>query len=99
MIRPNFNENAMREGDDLVLTGQSPRELGTDIVAVSVVLTQGKTIAQPVFVENPGAGWSVKVPAADFEAGAAVAFGIETHSAHATTITWSDVVQLPKAPS
>jgi hypothetical protein len=96
MVRPNFTDVA-RSGNDLVVSGVSDPDSVSDIVEIRVVLTQGETIARPVTADSIVASWNVKVPAAAFQDGTAVAFGIETHREHATTITWSQALTVPKA--
>jgi hypothetical protein len=95
VIRPNFTD-VTRDGDDLVVSGASDPDAVSDIVEIRVVLTQGETIATPVTAGSIVASWNVKVPAAGFGDGTAVAFGIETHREHATTITWSQALEVPK---
>ena len=96
MIRPNFN-SISRSGDDLLVSGNTPQELVEDALEVRVILTQGETIAPPAIAPSIGTGWQVQVPAAGFEPGTAVAFGIETHSGNATTITWAQALEVPGA--
>jgi len=94
VVRPNFN-SISRRGEDLLVSGNTPPELVKDAVEVRVVLTQGEKIAPPAIAPSIGTGWQVTVSADGFEAGTAVAFGIETHSEHATTITWSQALDIP----
>jgi hypothetical protein len=95
VVRPNFTD-VTRSGDNLLVSGVSDPDAVGDIVEIRVVLTQGEKIADPVTVDSIGAEWGVNVPAAGFEDGKAVAFGIETHRPHATTITWSQALDVPK---
>jgi hypothetical protein len=94
MIRPNFN-SISRSGDDLLVSGNTPAELVKDAIEVRVILTQGEKIAPPAIAPKIDTGWQVKVAADGFESGTAVAFGIETHSDNATTITWSQALDIP----
>jgi hypothetical protein len=96
MVRPNFTDIA-RSGTDLIVNGASDPDAVDDIVEIRVVLTQGDKIAAPVTVASIFASWKVDVPADGFEDGTAVAFGIETHREHATTITWSQALDIPNA--
>ena len=93
MFKPNFT-GVRRDGDELIVSGASdPNDL-PDILEIRVVLTQGDTIATPVTAGTIGATWNVNVPGDGFGDGTAVAFGIETHRENATTITWSQALNI-----
>ena len=96
MVKPNFN-SITRSGDDLLVSGNTPEALVKDALEVRVILTQGEKIAPPAVAPSIGAGWQVKVAAAGFEPGTAVAFGVETHGENATTITWAQALDIPQA--
>lgn len=96
MFKPNFTD-VRRDGHDLIVSGASDPDDVADILEIRVVLTQGDKIATPVAAGAIGASWNVSVPADGFDDGTAVAFGIETHREHATTITWSQALNIPKA--
>jgi hypothetical protein len=95
VFKPNFN-SISRSGDELLVSGNTPPELAEDAIEVRVILTQGTKIAPPAIAPSIGTGWQVRVPADGFEAGTAVAFGIETHSENATTIAWAEALDIPK---
>jgi hypothetical protein len=96
VIKPNFN-SINRSGDHLVVSGNTPEPLVKDALEVRVILTQGEKIAPPAVAPSIGTGWQVKVSADGFEPGPAMAFGIETHSENATTITWAQALDVPQA--
>jgi hypothetical protein len=94
VVKPNFH-SISRRGDHLVVSGSTPAQLVKDALEVRVILTQGEKIAPPAIAPKIDTGWQVKVAADGFESGTAVAFGIETHSDNATTITWSQALDIP----
>jgi hypothetical protein len=96
VFKPNFN-SISRSGDHLVVSGNTPAQLVEDALEVRVILTQGETVAPPASAPSIGEGWQVEVAADGFEPGACVAFGIETHGENATTITWAQALDIPKA--
>jgi hypothetical protein len=92
-LRPNFTD-VQRDGDAVIVTGETDAGSVDDIVDIRVVLTQGDRIERAV-VDTINDIWNVRIPGAGFTAGAAVAFGIETRRENATTLTWSQALEIP----
>jgi hypothetical protein len=90
-FRPNFT-GVHRDGDTLIVSGTSDEV--EDIVDIRVVVSQGARIEHAV-VDSIIGDWTARMPAGGFAAGPAVVFGIETHSGNATTITWSQPLDVP----
>jgi hypothetical protein len=87
--------SGLHRGDGtLVLTGQSDPDPPGDILDIRVILAQGERIA-PATVDDLSESWNVHVPAEGFVPGPAVAFGIETRRANATTVTWAQPFDIP----
>jgi hypothetical protein len=100
-IKPNFT--------DVVLTGgfvkvnglsEASDVAGFDIIDIQVVLAQGNRIARGG-VGKIVTEWQANLPvsddaglAPDFQPGAAVAFGVETHRENLATVTWAQPVQI-----
>jgi hypothetical protein len=95
VFKPNFTSIA-RDGTDLVVNGASDASSVADIVSIHVTVAQGETVERAL-VKRVGASWTVPIPADGFEAGAAVAFGVEARRENATTITWSQALEIPQA--
>jgi hypothetical protein len=94
-FRPNFT-GIDRTEDNVLLHGESPQP-GEDILDIRVFLAQEGRVAR-ARVPTVGLKWDVDVPAADFVAGPAVAFGVETRRENLTTITWSETMNIPERP-
>jgi hypothetical protein len=100
-IRPNF-DRVDRDGTDLLVVGTSDPVDPGDILGIRVTLAQGgKAEASNLHVtESIGkkdASWTATLPAEGFVAGPAVAFGVEIRHGRATTTTWAQPVEIPKA--
>ena len=95
MQRPNFNPDVAVDGTHLIVNGRTDPDSVDDVVEIRVILTQGTKIAMPVTVDQIFAEWQVDIPSGGFQHGTGVAFGIETHREHATTITWSQAMNIP----
>jgi hypothetical protein len=95
VFKPNFTGIA-RDGTNLVVSGTSDASSVADILSIHVTLAQGETIERAL-VKRVGASWTVPIPAGGFEDGPAVVFGVEARRENATTITWSQALEVPKA--
>lgn len=90
--RPNFTD-VDRRGGALVVTGQSDAEPEGDIVGIHVVATQGGASTGGT-VHQPGGNWIVELPGEGFDAGAVTVVGVETRRENATSITWTQTLEI-----
>jgi hypothetical protein len=100
-VKPNFTEVALN-GSIVQVHGVSDAGETGDLVDIQVVLAQGNRIARGG-VGTLGDTWQANLPVADpdnaalkFEDGAAIAFGLETHSENLRTITWAQPMRINK---
>jgi hypothetical protein len=90
--RPNFTDVQLVDGSVRV-EGRSDDDIA-DLVDIRIVLVQGNRIASGS-VENIQAVWNAMLPANQgFQAGDAVAFGVETRSTNFLTMTWTEPVTI-----
>jgi hypothetical protein len=106
-FKPNFT-SATIKGDKVTVKGASDEEDTDDIVSIHVTLVQGDRVAGgPLtrFAAGEAARvtsvWNVSLPvqdpaqkAGDLQAGPVAAFGVETRSTNATTITWAQSLDI-----
>jgi hypothetical protein len=93
VFKPNFT-GIHRDGTHLVVSGASDPGSIADILSIHVTLAQGETIERAI-VEQIDASWNVPLPADGFAAGSVVVFGVEARGENATTITWSQALNVP----
>jgi hypothetical protein len=105
-FRPNFTALEL-DGDAVVVHGISDADDPTDlqdIVAITVVLVQGRRVARGS-VEEIASAWMARVPVSDdgnggtFGEGDAVVFGVEWRTKHAGTFTWTQAMEIAAAQS
>ena len=93
--KPNFEE--VKLFGDVVRVGGRSDEVD-DIVDIRVVLVQQEQMAPARIagggVEKVTTLWQAALPSADFRAGPAVAFGVETRRENFTTTTWTEQVTI-----
>jgi hypothetical protein len=90
--RPNFTE-ARLAGGRVAVRGQTDPEPEGDVLGIRVVLAQGARTTTGD-VQSFGMNWEVELPGEGFAAGPAAAFGVETRRENATTITWSQPLEI-----
>ena len=93
MFKPNFDTRVSRTDEAVILSGRS--DAPDDILQIRVSLLQGGHI-QHASVPKVGGSWNVGLDAAGFIAGPAAAFGVEIRRENATTITWTQMVEIPE---
>lgn len=103
-FRPNFTA-LESDGEIVSVRGISdaddPADLA-DIIDIQVVLMQGERVGNAA-VQKLASDWVATLPVADpaggtdFAEGAAVVVGIETHRMHATTVTWTQAMEISSA--
>jgi hypothetical protein len=97
--KPNFTNAQLLDGFVRV-EGRSDIDDVPDIVDIRVVLVQGDRITAGS-VEQIAEVWRAELPAndpstgsGDFQVGAAVAFGWETHKQNFLTMTWTEPLEI-----
>ena len=97
MFRPNFT-GISRDGDDLIVSGESDPDDFADIVAIRVFLAQGAhSDGSSVGFGKPSSAWTARFASAtDFTAGPVTVSGVEMRNTNATTITWSQLLEIPE---
>ncbi len=94
MIRPNIT-SIIRAGETLRVNGNTDSRDVADLVEIRVVLTQDDLASSGIVPKTPGDPWTAEVPDVGFSPGPVVAVGVEIHSKNATTITWSQALEIP----
>jgi hypothetical protein len=96
MFKPNFT-GISRDGDDLVVSGESDPHDFADIVSIRVFLSQGaNSDGSSVSFGKPNPSWTARFESAtDFTAGPVSISGVEMRDINATTITWSQLLEIP----
>jgi hypothetical protein len=93
--KPSFTDVQI-VGDKLRVGGESDADV-SDVVDIRVTLVQGQRIAAAP-VSQIASSWKAELPvsdpAGDFQAGEAVAFGVETRSENVLTMTWAETVTI-----
>jgi hypothetical protein len=83
-------------GDNVRVEGESDAA-ASEILDIRVTLVQDQRIAAAP-VTQIGSSWAAQLPvsdpAGDFQAGEAVAFGVETRSENVLTMTWAETVTI-----
>ena len=93
MFKPNFDTRVSRTDEAVILSGRS--DVPDDILQIRVSLLQGDHI-EHALVPKVDDNWNVGLDAGGFVAGPAAAFGVEIRRENATTITWTQMVEIPE---
>jgi hypothetical protein len=89
--RPNFTDAQLVDGKVRV-EGKSDDDIA-DLLEIRITLVQGAQIAA-ASVPQISAVWNAELPAAGFQKGDAVAFGVETRSTNFLTMTWTEPLKI-----
>lgn len=94
-IRPNFLERVRIQGANMIVAGMSDDEPLPD--AIQVFLEQGGQLegaSAGAPVDNASSAWQATLPSAGFQAGPALASGVEIRTRPFLVTTWSQVVEI-----
>ena len=75
--------------------GEPVEDPPEDVLEISILLRQGERVETARVARLGGASWEVGVPAAGFAPGPALLIGIEMRHENATTVTWTQTLDIP----
>ena len=96
-VRPNFQDPVEIMGADMIVAGISdgdPLPLDIQVFVQQDDPAGGEPVVASGSVDQPSTGWQATLPAEGFNAGRALAFGIEIRTRPFLAVTWSQMIEI-----